>query len=33
MSTLIILEKKIDQGHAKQLIHSLRGVGYTLKDQ
>ena len=27
------LRKKVDQGHEKQLIHSLRGVGYVLKDQ
>jgi len=27
------LKKKIDNGHAKQLIHSLRGVGYSLKDE
>jgi DNA-binding response OmpR family regulator len=27
------LKKKIDNGHTKQLIHSLRGVGYTLKDE
>jgi len=25
------LRKKIDHGHAKQLIHSLRGVGYVLE--
>ena len=27
------LRKKIDHGHAKQLIHSLRGVGYVLKEK
>jgi len=27
------LRKKVDQNHAKQLIHSLRGVGYILKDK
>jgi len=27
------LKKKIDYGHTKQLIHSLRGVGYILKDE
>jgi DNA-binding response OmpR family regulator len=27
------LKKKIDHGHAKQLIHSMRGVGYTIKDE
>ncbi len=27
------LRVKIDTGHAKKLIHSLRGVGYTLKDE
>jgi DNA-binding response OmpR family regulator len=27
------LKKKIDQGHTKQLIHSMRGVGYSLKDE
>ncbi len=27
------LRKKVDQGHAKQLIHSKRGVGYILKDK
>ncbi len=27
------LKKKIDNGHTKQLIHSLRGVGYTLKEE
>lgn len=27
------LKKKIDHGHAKQLIHSLRGVGYSLKEE
>lgn len=27
------LKKKIDHGHAKQLIHSMRGVGYILKDE
>lgn len=27
------IRKKIDQGHAKELIHSLRGVGYILKDK
>jgi DNA-binding response OmpR family regulator len=26
------LKKKIDYGHPKQLLHSLRGVGYTLKE-
>jgi two-component system copper resistance phosphate regulon response regulator CusR len=25
------LRKKIDQGHAKRLIHTVRGVGYVLK--
>ena len=27
------LRTKIDAGHEKKLIHSLRGVGYTLKDE
>ncbi len=27
------LRRKIDQGHEKKLIHSLRGVGYVLKDK
>ena len=27
------LRKKIDYGHTKQLIHSLRGTGYILKDK
>jgi DNA-binding response OmpR family regulator len=27
------LKKKIDYGHTKQLLHSLRGVGYILKDE
>jgi len=27
------LKKKIDYGHSKQLIHSLRGVGYMLKEE
>ena len=27
------LKKKIDNGHKKQLIHSMRGVGYSLKDE
>jgi len=27
------LRKKVDQDHANPLIHSLRGVGYTLKDK
>ena len=27
------LRKKIDQDYAKQLIYSLRGVGYILKDK
>ena len=27
------LRKKIDHGHDKKLIHSLRGVGYVLKDK
>ena len=27
------LRNKIDHGHQKRLIHSLRGVGYILKDQ
>jgi heavy metal response regulator len=27
------LKKKIDQDHKKQLIHSMRGVGYSLKDE
>lgn len=27
------LKKKIDQGHEKQLFHSLRGVGYILKEE
>ena len=26
------LRRKVDQGHDKKLIHSLRGVGYILKD-
>ncbi len=26
------LRKKIDQGHAKKLIHSVRGFGYMIKD-
>lgn len=26
------LRKKIDKGHKKQLIHSIRGFGYVLKD-
>lgn len=27
------LKKKIDHGHEKQLFHSLRGVGYILKEE
>jgi len=27
------LRKKIDQGHASELIHSQRGIGYILKDK
>ncbi len=27
------LKKKIDNDHKKQLIHTLRGVGYTLKEE
>ncbi len=27
------LREKIDQGHAKQLIHSRRGIGYILEDK
>ncbi len=27
------LRKKVDRGHTRQLIHSLRGVGYILKDK
>ncbi len=27
------LKKKIDHEHKKQLIHSMRGVGYSLKDE
>jgi len=27
------LRKKVDHGHAKKLVHSLRGVGYILKDK
>lgn len=27
------LKKKIDQEHKEQLIHTLRGVGYTLKEE
>ena len=27
------LRKKIDQGHAKELIHTHRGIGYILEDQ
>jgi heavy metal response regulator len=27
------LRKKVDHGHEKKLIHSLRGVGYVLKDK
>ena len=27
------LKKKIDYGHTKQLIHSMRGVGYMLKER
>ena len=27
------LRKKIDQGHKKKLIHTVRGRGYTLKEQ
>ncbi len=27
------LKKKIDYGHSKQLIHSLRGVGYMFKEE
>ncbi|MBF0594257.1 MAG: response regulator transcription factor [Candidatus Omnitrophica bacterium] len=27
------LRGKVDEGHAKKLIHSLRGVGYTIKDE
>jgi DNA-binding response OmpR family regulator len=25
------LRKKIDSGHARKLIHTVRGVGYTVK--
>jgi DNA-binding response OmpR family regulator len=28
-----LLRKKIDQGHERNLIHSMRGVGYILKDK
>jgi len=27
------LRKKVDHGHAKKLVHSLRGVGYILEDK
>jgi DNA-binding response OmpR family regulator len=27
------IRKKVDQGHAIELIHSLRGVGYSIKDK
>ena len=27
------LRKKIDEGHDKKLIHTVRGVGYVLKEQ
>jgi DNA-binding response OmpR family regulator len=27
------LRKKIDQNHKTKLIHSLRGVGYVLKEE
>ena len=27
------LRKKIDRGHARKLIHTVRGVGYILKDE
>ena len=27
------LRKKVDQDHPKKLIHSLRGIGYVLKDE
>ena len=27
------LRKKIDQGHKKKLIHSVRGFGYIMKEE
>jgi len=27
------LRKKIDEGFSKKLIHTIRGVGYTIKEQ